>query len=308
MIEEKVTVGKNTAYPLNGILTLPEGLNGKVSAVVMVHGSGAADMNEHVGKCYPFRDIAKGLADRGVASLRYDKRTFVHGRKMMKETPAVTVREETIEDAVLALEILKQDERIDHERIFVLGHSMGGMLAPRIDAESSGFAGLIIMAGSLRTMNEILIFQLTEIAAHSNFLMKWILNGQIRKLQAKFAGLSEISDEEARNTKLSGATLYYFKEMNDHPASSCLENCTKPILIMQGGMDAQVKPEIDFAAYQELLKDRENVTFRYYDSLNHLFIPSVNKDLNRISKDYAKGGHIPSFVTDDIAMWINSAV
>ena len=108
MITEKIVVGENTKYPLNGLLTLPDDVNEPVSAVVFVHGSGPSNMDEKVGKITPFKDLAEGLAKLGIASIRYDKRTFIHGFKLMKEKN-VTVKMETIEDALLATEILKKD-------------------------------------------------------------------------------------------------------------------------------------------------------------------------------------------------------
>ena len=102
MVSEKIIVGEHTQYPLNGLLTLPEYAAGPVPAVVLVHGSGSSNMDEKVGKLTPFKDIAEGLAKRGIASIRYDKRSFAHGWKLLrdKSTP-ITVKEETIEDALL---------------------------------------------------------------------------------------------------------------------------------------------------------------------------------------------------------------
>ena len=146
MYREKIVIGEGTDYPLNGILTLPDGNEGPVPAVVMVHGSGSSNMDEKVMKLRPFRDLAEGLARHGIASIRYDKRSFVHARKMLKQ--CITVKEETIEDAVLAINLLKSDRRIDSDNIYILGHSMGAMLAPRIDAEGGDVKGLIMMAGT----------------------------------------------------------------------------------------------------------------------------------------------------------------
>ena len=154
MIRREITIGKGTEYPLKGLLTLPDDNSSPVPAVVMVHGSGPSNMDELT----PFKDIAEGLAERGVASLRYDKRTFVYARKMRKTD--VTVKEETVDDALLAVELLKQTPQIDRERIFILGHSMGAMLAPRIDAEGAGVRGLILMAGTPYRLEDIVINQL----------------------------------------------------------------------------------------------------------------------------------------------------
>ena len=146
MIEEKIVVGAGTEYPLNGLLTLPDAPAEKLPAVVLVHGSGASNMDEKVFALTPFKDLAEGLAARGIASVRYDKRTFVYGRKMAKQ--AITVKEETIDDALAAAHLLRADPRIDPEAVFLIGHSMGAMLAPRIDAEGGDFRALVLLAGS----------------------------------------------------------------------------------------------------------------------------------------------------------------
>ena len=123
MKRENIIVGKGTNYPLHGLLTLPDDTSKPVPAVVFVHGSGASNRDEKVGKLTPFKDLAEGLAAHGIASVRYDKRSFAYGRKMLKEKN-ITVKEETIEDAVRATQLLRKDGRIDRNRIFIVGISV----------------------------------------------------------------------------------------------------------------------------------------------------------------------------------------
>ena len=106
MVQEKIVVGAGTRYPLKGMLTLPDAAEKPVPAVVFVHGSGSSNMDEQVYKLTPFKDLAEGLAKHGIASIRYDKRSFAHGFKMVRAKTPITVKEETIEDAVLAAELL----------------------------------------------------------------------------------------------------------------------------------------------------------------------------------------------------------
>ena len=242
MAEERVIVGAGTKYPLNGLLTIPEQAAGPVPAVVFVHGSGSSNMDEKVGKLTPFKDLAEGLAKHGIASVRYDKRSYAHGLKMVREKNLViTVKEETIEDAVLATELLKQDPRIDPENIFIVGHSMGAMLAPRIDAEGGNYRGLILMAGTPRTLEEVMVGQMEDIMAGSKGLMSKLLVRQLQKISRSFAGMYELTDEAAKAKKMgNGTTLYYFKEMGEHPAADYLRDLQKPMLIMQGEKDFQV--------------------------------------------------------------------
>lgn len=81
-MDKKIIIGQETNYPLNGILSLPDIASAKVPAVVLVHGSGPADMDESIGANKPFRDIAEALSAQGIAVLRYDKRTKIYGKQL----------------------------------------------------------------------------------------------------------------------------------------------------------------------------------------------------------------------------------
>ena len=308
MMEERIVIGENTKYPLNGLLTLPADAATPVPAAVFVHGSGASNMDEKVGKLTPFKDLAQGLARHGIASVRYDKRTFAHGFKMLRDKGLeVTVKTETIDDAILATELLKKDPRIDPARVFIIGHSMGGMLSPRIDAEGGNYRGLIIMAGSPRKLEEIILDQNEAILRSTKGFINRIVKKQVAKFAAMFEGMYELSDEEAKKKKMGGGTtLYYFKEMGAHPAAGYLLSTEKPILIMQGEKDFQATAEKDFAAYKQLLAGKNNVTFRLYENLSHAFVPSVYGDIMEAKQEYNVEQHIGENVIADIANWIHA--
>lgn len=308
MIEEKIVIGENTKYPLKGLLTLPAGATNPVPAVVFVHGSGASNMDEKVGKLTPFKDLAHGLAKHGIAAVRYDKRTFAHGFKLLMDKKDVTVKIETIDDAIEATQLLKKDPRIDAERVFIIGHSMGGMLSPRIDAEGGNYAGLIIMAGSPRRLEEIMLDQNEDVLRATKGLVNWIVKKQVAKFTAMFDGMYELSDAEAKKKKMGGGTtLYYFKEMGEHAAPGYLTACEKPVLILQGEKDFQATAEKDFAAYKQLLEGKDNVTFRLYPGLSHAFVPSVYGDIMKAKQEYNVEQHIGEEVIGDIADWIHGA-
>lgn len=306
MKRQAIIVGQGTNYPLNGLLTLPDDLSRPVPAVVFVHGSGSSNMDEKVKKLTPFKDLAEGLAAYGIASVRYDKRSFAHPLKLLRDkSRPLTVREETIEDAVLATELLKADPRIDRENVFIIGHSMGGMLAPRIDAEGGDYRGLVLMAGTPRKLEEVMLGQTRAIAEELPTFLRPLLKKQTEKLKKTFAGMYDLTDEEAKKRKVAGGTtVYYFKEMGEHPAEQYLLDADKPLLILQGEKDVQVMPDVDFAAYQELLKDRCNVTFRLYEGLNHAFVPAVCGKISKVMKEFSKEQHIGETVIADIADWI----
>jgi dienelactone hydrolase len=306
-----VIIGEGTDYPLKGMLSVPDGITGAAysslprhqvrelltlpavpagakPAVVLVHGSGPHDMDETVFGITVFKDIAGYLANNGVAVLRYDKRTYAYGEKLMAQYgDELTVREETIDDAVLARDFLVADGRIDAERIYVAGHSLGGMLAPRIVSEG-GFAGGIIMAGSPRSLLDIIYDQ-----------------------NMYFIGMMDIDEDERRDlydmveeAREDFFTLpeKYISEMDAYPSADFLTGTEKPFLIMQGAKDFQVYADVDFAMYQEIAAGRGNIEFRLYDDLGHLFTVSTME--NPTTDDYIAGATVDTAPLADIAAWI----
>lgn len=263
-------------------------------------------MDARVGNNAPFKDLAEGLSEKGIIVLRYDKRTFVYGKEMKQDT-GMSVKKETIEDAVLAAGFLRKDSRVDPNKIFLIGHSMGGMLAPRIDAEGGNFAGIIIMAGSPRKLEEIMIDQNHMVLNSLNKLLKFIAKKQITALSSKFDKIYDLTDEEAKSTKvLGGVRAYYFKEMGEHPATDYLRELNKPVFILQGEKDFQATREKDFEGYKEILDNQSNATFKLYPNLNHLFMPSVYGEILKAQKEYKVAQHVDDQVINDIAEWILS--
>ena len=304
MICEKTVVGAGSEYPLNGMLSFPDDLKGPVPGVVFVHGSGASNMDEKVFALTPFKDLAEGLAARGIASIRYDKRTFAHAKKLRGVSP--TAREETIEDAILASELLRADPRVDPERVFLVGHSMGAMLAPRIDAECGLFRGLVLLAGTPYRMEDIVRRQLGQAAAGKGGLMKWVVGLEDKIFSKKFDGLYEMSDEEAKKKKFAGSvTLWYFKEMGRKTAADYLLESEKPVLILQGADDFQVLADVDYKRFQELLGGRPRTEFKLYPGLDHAFVKSLGGSILNAAKEYKTERHIGPEVLDDIADFVS---
>jgi len=304
-----VIIGEGTDFPLNGILSIPDDAQGQVPAVVMVHGSGASNMDGVPAALpnfpnKPFRDIADHLAANGIAVIRYDKRTLIHGMRMPQD---FTVWEETIEDALLAAEILRADPRVDENRVFIIGHSMGGMLAPRIHAEGGDFAGLILLAGSPRSLLDIIRDQNIDYVNEN-------MTGAEK--EAALATLTEESwnelvtqpilnmpEDEARRTPSGfGATVYYDQDWLNHPAETFIRAINQPFLILQGSTDFQVTVDRDFAVYQELFAQRSNATLKVYEGLNHLFMVSTTGTID----EYSIPATVDGQVLADIVDWIKA--
>ncbi|MDR0948764.1 MAG: alpha/beta fold hydrolase [Lachnospiraceae bacterium] len=298
-VEESVIFKAADKFPIPGTLLIPQGQADPVPAVILVQGSGQTDRDE-TGYAYkPFRDIAEALAREGIAVLRYDKRFYVH-QMNAQEFADFTVKEEIIDDAIAATNFLKADTRIDSNKVFIIGHSLGGMLAPRIDAEGGNYAGIIILAGSPRSFSEIAIDQYEATAETLSQSDRELLLTQIQEMKDFFDQITDMTDEEAKQIAMLGASGYYYKELDAHPASDYLTQLTKPILILQGERDFQVYADIDFVAYQQLLGDHENVTFQLYPDLNHCFILST---LGTV-EEYMIEDQVDEQVLADIIQWI----
>ncbi|MFO7979969.1 MAG: DUF3887 domain-containing protein [Candidatus Aminicenantes bacterium] len=290
-------------WKLPGVLSIPKG-EGPFPAVVLVHGSGPNDRDESVGANKPFKDLAWGLASKNTAVLRYDKRTKVHGKKISAQKDlSLTVFEETIEDAVLAAEFLRRTENINPEKIFILGHSLGGTLIPRIAPLDSDTAGFIIMAGATRPLEDLSIEQVKYI-----FMLDGKLSAEEKeKLETVNAEVQKIkdlkqTDIKQNNENLLGANPEYWLNLKGYDPAKASQSINRPLLILQGGRDYQVT-EKDFENWKNSLSSKENVTFKLYPSLNHLFIPGKGPSS---PSEYQNPGHVDERVIQDIANWIRA--
>lgn len=286
--ERAITVGE-APWTLPGTLTMPAGEDA-VPAVVLVHGSGPHDRDETVGPNRPFLDLAHGLASNGVAVLRYEKRTKTHGARM---DPDITVEQEVILDALAALEVARAQARVD--RVYVLGHSLGGQLAPIIAQRADGVAGAILLAAPARPLADILAEQLTYIDS-------------ITPDSATSARLRALIDSAAmiRNRTLPpgamvmGATAGYMYDLDDRNALGVAKELEAPLLVLQGGRDYQVTRE-DYELWRAALEGRR-ASFREYPELNHLFMEGQGK---ATPQEYlAVRGHVAERVIFDIARWV----
>jgi dienelactone hydrolase len=290
-VEREVTVGTGE-WQLPGTLTMPKG-EGPFPAVVLVHGSGPNDRDETIGPNKPFKDIAWGLASRGIAVLRYDKRSKVYGPKMatmanMGKMDNFTVKEEVIDDALAAAKVLRGSTGIDPKRVFVLGHSNGGLLAPRIGKADPKIAGLIMMAGCItQPVEKCLLRQATYIAS---------LSGPITDDAKK-----EI-DKQVQSLMKSVPDSYN-QDFDDYirAATEMAKSLKQPMLVIQGARDYQAI-EADFNTWKAALSSRTDVTFKLYPDLNHLFM--TGKGMATPS-EYEKHGFVSETVVNDIAAWIN---
>lgn len=284
---------------LPGTLAMPEHSDARnVAAVVLVHGSGPQDRDETVGANRPFLDIARGLASEGIAVLRYDKRTRVHPARFSGVD--FDVDDETTDDAVAAVAALGAVEGIDPDRIFVLGHSQGGMLAPRIARRSGKVAGLVLLAAPARPLLDLLLEQ-------NHYLVG--LDGGIDtaeqthldRLEAQVAAIRGGADIAAADTPL-GLPPGYWRSLDAvDPVADAL-TLDLPMLLLHGGRDFQVV-EADWLRWQQALGGDPRATLKHYPALNHLGIAGEGPGA---PAEYQQAGTVDATLVADIARWIHA--
>jgi uncharacterized protein len=298
--EEETSIG-SAGWALPATLTLPAG-SGRFAAVVLVHGSGPADRDETVGANKPFKDLAAGLGSRGVAVLRYDKRTNVHAARVVT-LPDFTVTHEVIEDALEAVKHLRAHPRIDGARVFVLGHSLGGMLIPRIGAGDPTIAGWILLAAPARSLEDAIVEQARHLA-----MADGTISSEEQQYVDRAMSLAEtvraLKPDDARSGRtISGAPASYWLDLRGYDPPSAAGALKGPMLILQGERDFQVTAK-EFLRWKASLGSRPDVTFRSYPALNHLFIAGTGPGG---PAEYQVPGHVAEDVIRDIASWIRIA-
>lgn len=297
--EEDVEFGLD-AWRLPATLTRPTG-KGPFPALVLVHGSGPNNRDESIGPNKPFKDLALGLASRGIAVLRYEKRTKAYNPKFLDPNGRFTIKEETVEDAVLAAEYLMARAEIDSKRVFVLGHSLGGMMIPQIAEDGPKTAGFISLAGATRPLEDMVIEQYTyffELDGRITDKEKEDLD-KLKDLANRIKTLTEV-DIETNRQAILGAFPEYYLDLKDYNPAERAKSIDRPFLILQGGRDYQVT-ELDLMNWKTALDGKTNVSFKLYPDLNHLFISGKGKIT---PAEYQKAGHVSKEVIEDIAGFI----
>ncbi len=301
-----VKIGQGT-WSLDGTLSVPSG-EGPFPAVILVHGSGPNDRDETLGTNKPFRDLAHGLASQAVAVLRYEKRTKQHGDKLKGAAlSSLTIKEESIDDAVEAAKLLESDPRIAKDKIYILGHSLGGLVLPRIASAAPNVAGYIFFAANNEPMQKAIIRQTEYIISTqpADAAAKKQL-GELKTLAAKIDALKE-TDRKSTAIILGAAPAYWI-DLKEHDPLVEVKAITRPSLFLQGGRDYQVTADGDFARWRKALDGVENgttlFTFKVYPSLNHLFISGSGKSTP--SEYLDRTGNVEAVVVSDIADWVKA--
>jgi hypothetical protein len=276
---------------LPGTITIPKD-DSPVPGAVIVPGDGIIDQDFTTGGTAMYRDLAELLASAGVATLRYDKRTFACDRR----PSSTSLDEEVTDDALTAVQRLRSVDGVDPDRIVAIGHSLGGIAAPRVAERDEPLAGLIGLATPARPLQQLAVSQteyLIEILEHSDQLEAQL---PTLKAAAERVTAGEYDDDE----RVLGRTGSFWASLQsaDHLATAA--ELSVPQLYLQGSRDFQVDPEADFTRLQERL-DTATASFSQLPGLNHRFMPTKGPSL---STEYRMPNNVAPSVVEEIAEWM----
>jgi dienelactone hydrolase len=232
----------------------------------------------------------RGLASRGFVVLRYEKRTKVYAAKVAGMS-RFTVSDETVDDAVAAAAALRKQKEVDPKRVYVLGHALGGYVAPRIADEDGMLAGMIVMAANVRPLEDLVVEQQ---------MAQGLTGPRLDQLKALAARVKALEQGDADRPPVLGMKVPYLLDLKGYDPAAKAKSEAVPMLILQGERDFQVTMN-DFALWKSALSSRKDVAFRSYPALNHFFVAGEGKSTEA---EYRKAGHVAPDVIDDIAKWI----
>ena len=301
--ETGVTLGSGPlAVP--GTLSLPrQRQSGLLPALVLLGGSGPEDRDGSIGRSKPLKDLAWGLASRGVAVLRFDKVTHAHP-DLVSQNRAFTVADEYLPDALAAIALLQAHPAIDAARVFVAGHSLGGTVAPRVAAAEPSVAGLVVLAGGAQPLQWAAVRQISYLASLAPATAAASQPGiDALTAQARIVDSPDLSPETPDAELPFGVPAPYWLDLRDYEPVAVAAGLPQPMLLVQGGRDYQATVADDLSRWRDGLGRRPDVAIRVYPADNHFFFPGTGPSS---PAELAAAQHLDPEVVADVADWLKA--
>ena len=292
--ESSVALG-DAPWAVGGTLTIPRGA-GPFPAIVLVQGLDAADRDATVGANKWLRDVAWGLASRGVATLRYDQRTWTHALAFARQTD-FTLAEVSVDDAAAAVRVLRQTPQIDPARVYALGHLSGAFAAARVSAQDPGMAGLILIWPLPGTPLQ-----------YAERLAQWLDTGgddlreheraTINDVRAQAGVVAALMAGEPQARRM-GVRPGFQTDLARYSLEDLVRNLKHRVLLLHGARNVLLEAE-DVLTWFSLTEVRTDISIRGYEDYSLGVI-----DWRRLSDDdtYALGHVAPEAITD-LEKWL----
>ncbi|PJI42370.1 alpha/beta fold hydrolase [Ferrovibrio sp.] len=314
VVNQQISFTSNDGAVLAGTLTMPGGVVEKVPALVLLQGSGPTDRDGNqppVMRTDLLRQIAEALAQKGIASLRYDKRGM-HANAVglpadPKDYAAYFNWQHFVDDAYAAYAFLRSQSSVDLNKVGLAGHSEGGMialdLAHRLQDREKPVA-LLLLSTAGRPLDVIVREQLErqlgslKPAQRRAFLAE--NDRVVREIRAT-GKVPEKLPQALNGLYPSYSGPFWQAQLRLNPAELA-QRYTGPVMIVQGDADTQISAERDALALDRALQTRS------MDDHALVLLPRTSHNLKRLQDDKDQGfeGEIDPALTDRIAVWLLS--
>jgi len=294
----------NDGIEFPSILCTPKKQKSK-AVVILVHGSGPNDMDETIGPNKIFKQIANKLAKQGIASLRYDKRSYLAQQAKLDGKLLTDINHIVVSDAIAAAKFAYSIDSLEYLPRIIVGHSLGAYLAPRIALLSANVDAVVMLAANARPLEDLILEQYKYLLAPDGYTKAE--KKEIKAIKKKVKNVKKLEKYIARGKTVELPLTndpVFWQSLNEYNPLSTISKLQMPILIMQGGRDYQVSRE-DFRIWHSNVVNSINMdqTFVFYSSLNHLFIKGNSPSY---PQEYNKKGEVSEVMIRDMADWIKS--
>jgi dienelactone hydrolase len=297
-LERKITV-VNGMYDLPGILAMPNHA-GKMPLVSILPEAGPTDKDGSYEENKPYKDLAWGLASKGIAVFRFEKRSNNYGIFLLKDKAAYetfTPREDLLIDLYKIIDSLKTLPDVNPDKIFILGHGQGGMLAPLVAKERKDIAGIVMMGANAKRTQEMMIDQykyLSKVSPEKKPEYDEQTRNAIRSMDKKLNPLTE------HHLMPYDVQATYWVWLNQYPHLEISQKLNKPQFVLHGERDYQANME-NYELWKKTLQKNSKAIVKLYPRLNHLFYAG---DAQSTYSEYYLKSNIPENVITDIGDWL----
>lgn len=264
------------------------------SAALLISGSGEVDRDSNARRLplAVMREVAAALTAAGVASLRYDKRGVGQSEGHFHATGL----HDNVADARAALAALRLQDGVDPDRVVVIGHSEGAIIATELAADDDRLAGVVLLAGSAATGEDVLREQAVAVTAGLPRPVAWllrVLRKDVTTMQDKRFATFRATNEDVMRMQLVKVNARWMREFLDHDPTPSLRRIEVPVLAVGGTKDIQSAPH-HTERIGELVAGP--VTVELFEGMTHLLRHEPGEPTVRTYKQQTKRPVLPELL------------